>query len=143
MYLFIKTLHLSCVALSYALFVWRGALRLRGQTLPRWLRVVPHLVDTVLLLSALILTTLIGQYPFVHGWLTAKVLALLCYIVVLHRAGVLEFQPCPHPPCAVVGLVSRPIGFCLHCVDGYPASPFIFLGIEYADHKCNARCRYF
>lgn len=82
MYLFIKTVHVSCVALSYVLFVWRGALRLRGQVLPKWLRIVPHGVDTVLLLSALTLTTLIGQYPFVNAWLTAKVLALLCYIAL-------------------------------------------------------------
>ena len=82
MYSVVKILHVSCVALSYTLFVWRGGLRLRGQVLPRWLRVVPHWVDTVLLASALMLTILIGQYPLVNAWLSAKLLALLCYIAL-------------------------------------------------------------
>jgi uncharacterized membrane protein SirB2 len=46
------------------------------------LRYAPHLVDTVLLISALMLTTIIRQYPFVQGWLTLKVLLLVAYIVL-------------------------------------------------------------
>jgi uncharacterized membrane protein SirB2 len=45
-------------------------------------RVLPHVVDTVLLLSAIALALRIAQYPFVHAWLSAKVLALLAYIVL-------------------------------------------------------------
>ncbi len=47
-----------------------------------WVRRMPHVVDTLLLGSALWMASIIGQYPFVHGWLTAKVLALLVYIVL-------------------------------------------------------------
>ena len=87
-YLSVKTLHRSCVALSIGLFVVRGVLQLqckpwRHSTL---LRRAPHLVDTVLLSSALWLAWRIGQYPFVEGWLTAKVLALLAYILLGMRA---------------------------------------------------------
>jgi uncharacterized membrane protein SirB2 len=46
----------------------------------RWVRVAPHVVDTVLLASAAWLAWALQQYPFVHGWLTAKVLGLLAYI---------------------------------------------------------------
>ncbi len=43
---------------------------------------VPHVIDTVLLASAMALTATTSQYPFVQPWLTAKVLALLLYIVL-------------------------------------------------------------
>jgi len=39
-------------------------------------------VDTVLLASAIWLAWFLGQSPFVHAWITAKVLALLAYIVL-------------------------------------------------------------
>ncbi len=45
-------------------------------------KVTPHIIDTVLLLSALTLTWLIGQYPFVDNWLTVKFFALLGYITL-------------------------------------------------------------
>ncbi len=48
----------------------------------RWVRVAPHVVDTVLLASAIALATMIGRYPLVHGWLTAKVLGLIAYVVL-------------------------------------------------------------
>jgi uncharacterized membrane protein SirB2 len=46
------------------------------------MRVLPHVVDTVLLASAIALALLLHQYPFVDGWLTAKLLALAAYIVL-------------------------------------------------------------
>lgn len=46
----------------------------------RFVRVAPHVVDTALLGSAAWLAWFLGQYPFVHGWLTAKVLGLVAYI---------------------------------------------------------------
>lgn len=48
----------------------------------RWVKVVPHVVDTLLLTTALVLVFWSGQYPFVQPWLTAKVLALVAYIVL-------------------------------------------------------------
>lgn len=83
-YLALKALHVGCAILSIAGFAARGVLMLRGSQLleTRWLLVVPHVVDTVLLASALWLTILIGQYPFVQNWLTAKVLALVAYVVL-------------------------------------------------------------
>jgi uncharacterized membrane protein SirB2 len=46
----------------------------------RWVRIAPHVNDTVLLAAGLWLAFSIRQYPFVHGWLTAKLLAILVYI---------------------------------------------------------------
>jgi uncharacterized membrane protein SirB2 len=80
----LKTLHVTCALLSIGGYTLRGVLMLRESPLlgARWVRTVPHLVDTLLLLSAIGLALNIRQYPFVHGWLTAKVLALVAYIVL-------------------------------------------------------------
>ena len=81
-YLAIKTLHVACAAISIAGFAARGALMLADSPLQqhRFVRVAPHVVDTLLLGSALWLAWNLGQVPFVHGWITAKVLALVVYI---------------------------------------------------------------
>jgi len=77
-----KLVHVTSVGLSIAGFTLRGAWMLRGspRLRERWVRVVPHVVDTVLLASALVLVYGMHQYPFVHGWLTAKVIGLVVYI---------------------------------------------------------------
>jgi uncharacterized membrane protein SirB2 len=82
-YLMLKTLHVSCVVLSGAGFFLRGLWMFTASPLleRRWVRVVPHLVDTLLLTSAVALAVLSGQYPFAQPWLTAKLCALLVYIL--------------------------------------------------------------
>jgi len=82
MYLTLKHLHVTTVALSFFLFFLRGVWMLADspRLAVRWVKFVPHINDTVLLMSAITLTVIIGQYPFVHDWLTAKVLGLLAYI---------------------------------------------------------------
>lgn len=81
-YLLVKTLHVACVVLSLSGFAARGALMLAQSPWlnARWVRVAPHAVDTVLLASAAWLSWFLQQYPFVHGWLTAKIVGLLAYI---------------------------------------------------------------
>ena len=81
-YTVIKYVHVSCAALSYAGFVARGILMIRAAPLlqARWVRIAPHVVDTLLLASAIALAVMSQQYPFVQSWLTVKVLALLLYI---------------------------------------------------------------
>jgi uncharacterized membrane protein SirB2 len=83
-YFAVKFLHVACVVLSLAGFAARGALMLGRSPLlqVRFVRVAPHVVDTALLASAAWLSWFIAQYPFVHAWLTAKVLALVGYIVL-------------------------------------------------------------
>ncbi|MBE0620177.1 MAG: SirB2 family protein [Burkholderiales bacterium] len=83
-YTLLKYLHVGCVALSGAGFMLRGAWMMRASPMlaRRWVRIAPHVVDTVLLASAIALAILIGQYPLAHGWLTAKVLGLVAYIAL-------------------------------------------------------------
>ena len=83
-YLLVKHLHITCAVLSGSFFLLRGVwMLLESDALQRrWVKVVPHVVDTVLLTSALTMVFWSAQYPFVQPWLTAKVLALLAYIVL-------------------------------------------------------------
>lgn len=87
-YLWVKYLHVSSVVISISLFVLCGSLQLQFKPWRQWwlLRVAPHIIDSVLLGSALWLAWRSAQYPFVEGWLTAKVLALLLYIGLGMRA---------------------------------------------------------
>lgn len=83
-YLAIKYIHITSVVLSGSFFLLRGLWMMRESDLlrRRWVKVLPHIIDTLLLGSALIMVFLSRQYPFVQPWLTAKVLALLVYIVL-------------------------------------------------------------
>lgn len=80
----LKHLHVTCVALSYALFFLRGVWMLRGMLAQqgRWVRIVPHMVDSVLLASAIALAVQLGISPMNAPWLMAKIVALLLYIAL-------------------------------------------------------------
>ncbi|MBP6188586.1 MAG: SirB2 family protein [Azonexus sp.] len=83
-YLILKHLHVTCVVLSGLGFCLRGWWMLRESPLRqhRLTRILPHIVDTLLLGSALTMAWMSGQYPFVQGWLTAKLCGLLAYILL-------------------------------------------------------------
>lgn len=83
MYMMAKHLHMTAVGISVLLFVFRF---IYGQMNPsflqkKWVKVVPHIIDTVLLGSAIWLCVILSQYPIVNGWLTAKVIGVVGYIL--------------------------------------------------------------
>ena len=81
-YALLRATHVTSAALSIAGFVLRGVWMLAGSPLlrSRAARILPHVVDTVLLASAIGLLFVLDQAPFVHHWLTAKVVLLVLYI---------------------------------------------------------------
>jgi uncharacterized membrane protein SirB2 len=83
-YLALKHLHVTCVVLSGLGFGLRGIWMLVDSPLARHrlARILPHVVDTLLLGSALTMAWMSGQYPFVNGWLTAKLFGLIAYILL-------------------------------------------------------------
>ena len=83
-YLILKHIHVTCVVLSGLGFCLRGGWMLceAPQLQLRLTRILPHVVDTLLLGSALTMAWLSGQYPFVQPWLTAKFFGLLAYILL-------------------------------------------------------------
>lgn len=78
----LKAVHIGCVALSATGFLVRGARAIGGSGMApaRWIRVAPHVVDTLLLASALGLAWSSGQWPLRSPWLTAKLFGLIVYI---------------------------------------------------------------
>lgn len=83
-YSLLKQLHLSTIALTLALYVLRGVWMMRQSPRlhARWVRIVPHLNDSLLLASGISLAVLTRQYPLVNDWLSAKFFALILYIVL-------------------------------------------------------------
>ena len=83
-FILLKHIHVSCAVISFALFFLRGIWSFNGSPImqQRWVKIVPHAVDTLLLVSALALAFIIQQYPLVDAWLTAKFFGLLLYIIL-------------------------------------------------------------
>ncbi len=86
----LKLIHISAVAVSFALFFLRGLWLLRASPVmqQRWVMIAPHSVDTILLASAIALAWQLGVTPSNSPWLTAKIVALLVYIGL----GMLAFR---------------------------------------------------
>ena len=84
MYLAVKYVHVAAVVISVSGFFVRGVLMMRESPAlrARWVRIVPHINDTVLLVAALALATMSEQYPFVSDWVTAKVFGVIAYIII-------------------------------------------------------------
>ncbi len=80
----LKLIHVSAAFISIFGFIARGILMILESAYlnQKWVKIVPHIVDTILLVTAIMLTVSINQYPLTDGWLTAKVVALLAYIVL-------------------------------------------------------------
>ena len=83
-YLLLKHLHMTLAAVSGALFLARGAWMLADSPMRQraWVRSAPHLVDSLLLATAVILAWWSGQLTGVAPWLTAKLVALVAYILL-------------------------------------------------------------
>ncbi|WP_409525796.1 SirB2 family protein [Nitrincola sp. MINF-07-Sa-05] len=83
LYSSLKHLHLFMVALSVSGFMLRGYWMLCSNPLlqHRLTRTLPHLIDTLLLASAIGMMIIIQQYPFTTPWLTAKLIGLMFYIL--------------------------------------------------------------
>jgi uncharacterized membrane protein SirB2 len=80
----IKLIHVGAVLVSGGLFFGRGlAVQLGAQwAMIAPLRYLSYTIDTALLTAALMLSSMLRQYPFVHAWLTAKVVLLVVYVVL-------------------------------------------------------------
>lgn len=80
-YLPIKNLHMTAVGLSILFFIIRAYWSITGSALlqRRVVRIVPHVVDSVLLICGVILAAMIGPN---QPWILTKIVLLACYIVV-------------------------------------------------------------
>jgi uncharacterized membrane protein SirB2 len=79
-YAAVKHLHLVAVALSWSLFFVRGLWMIADSPRlhARWVRVAPHVNDTLLLAAGVYLATFYG----LADWIVAKLIALVAYVGV-------------------------------------------------------------
>jgi len=80
MYAAVKQLHLATVVVSWMLFFLRGVWMITEspRLKVRWVRVLPHVNDTILLVAGVYLATFVGLQP----WIVAKLVALVAYILI-------------------------------------------------------------
>ena len=83
-YALLKTIHQAAVVISFAGFFVRGVGMLNDAT---WLRhravkTLPHVVDTILIVSAVWLAWILRLTPANAPWIGAKIIGLLVYIAV-------------------------------------------------------------
>jgi uncharacterized membrane protein SirB2 len=90
-YATIKHLHMAAVAVSVLGFLVRGVAGLLGRpwVRRRMARTLPHVVDTVLLVSALTLVYMANLNPLHTPWVAAKIIGLLIYVGL----GVVTLRP--------------------------------------------------
>ena len=77
-------IHISTVFISIAGFLVRGVWMMQSSPLlqQRWVRVAPHVNDSLLLVSAIALVVITSQYPGPSSWINAKIIALVVYILL-------------------------------------------------------------
>ncbi len=105
----VKIIHMSFVLLSISGFFARGVLMIRDSALlqRRWVKTVPHFVDTGLLLSAIILASQWGFAALEMPWLQAKIGALLVYILL----GVVAIRPLFGKPVRITAWLAAMLTF--------------------------------
>nr|WP_301282569.1 MULTISPECIES: SirB2 family protein [unclassified Halomonas] len=83
-YFLIKHIHMTAAGLSLALFSLRAwwSVRESPQLQRRWVKLLPHLIDTVLLTAGITLMIMLRAWPTQHPWLAAKLIGLVAYIVI-------------------------------------------------------------
>ena len=83
-YYMLHGIHVACASLTFLGFLLRGVWMLQESPLlqKKPVRILPHVIDTLLLLSAIGLVIQTGQYPFAVTWVTLKLVLLVVYIVL-------------------------------------------------------------
>ncbi len=82
MYLLLKHLHLTFVALAFLVFLIRGILLFMNSALldKKLLKIAPHIINTIMLISGIVLAVHLGMSPGEQPWLLAKIIGLILYI---------------------------------------------------------------
>ncbi|AXF85788.1 hypothetical protein DTO96_101524 [Ephemeroptericola cinctiostellae] len=79
-----KQAHKGMAYLSISLFILRGVLMsLDSERLhQRYWKILPHVIDALLLAFALSMLVLLWGNPFQYAWLSVKIVAVLVYIAL-------------------------------------------------------------
>ena len=82
MYLALKHIHLTFVALSLLAFFVRGIWLFMNSNMlsKKWVKILPHIISTILLVSGIALAVHLSMSPGSQPWLMAKIIGLIAYI---------------------------------------------------------------
>lgn len=95
-YLLLRQLHTLAAMIAIGGFLLRGYWMLTGSAHleRRFIRIAPHIVDTVFLFSGIAMLVTISLNPFTEAWLLAKFAGLVLYIalgmIALRRGTTIE-----------------------------------------------------
>jgi uncharacterized membrane protein SirB2 len=126
-YLILKTIHVLAAATTISGFLLRGYWMLTesDKLQYRVVRIVPHVVDTVFLLSGVAMVWMLDLNPFTQPWLIAKFTGLIAYIllgtIAIKRGGTLQIRMI-----ALVGAVSM---FAYIAGVAFTKSPFSWIAV--------------
>lgn len=83
-YLLIKHVHITLAIISISFFCVRffWAINDAAQLNRKWVKILPHFVDTLLLACGLYLLFTLGVWPSENAWLAVKLVALVIYILL-------------------------------------------------------------
>lgn len=83
-YFAIKHIHMTAVGLSLALFILRAWWSVSESAMlqSRWVRIIPHVIDTILLAAGVTLMVMLRFWPHQHPWLAAKLIGLVAYVII-------------------------------------------------------------
>jgi uncharacterized membrane protein SirB2 len=108
-YLLLKHIHITFAVLTFISFSLRGFWMIRESPLlhRKLIRVLPHVIDTILLISAIAMVFIMHMSPFAQSWLSAKILALLVYIIL----GTIALKRGPTKPIRIISFVGALLVF--------------------------------
>jgi len=83
-YLILKTIHMTSALLSISGFLLRGYWMFQESPLLKLkpVKILPHIIDTILLVSAIALLSILGFGLLKQGWMVHKIALLFVYIVL-------------------------------------------------------------
>ncbi|GAB3100887.1 SirB2 family protein [Aestuariicella hydrocarbonica] len=107
MYQLLKHSHIALASVSVAFFALRALWAQQGKLdhVTAWVKRLPHLIDTLLLLTGLSLIALTHITPTDNSWLALKLMLLIAYILL----GALGLRYAPSSwrgPCCLLALCS-------------------------------------
>ena len=125
MYLALKHIHLTFVVLSLLAFFVRGIWLFINSSMlsKKWVKILPHIISTILLASGIILAVNLHLSPGSQPWLLAKIIGLIVYIVL----GVAAFKA-PNPNARKLLWVSALIVFAYIVSVAISKNPLGFFG---------------
>ncbi|VAW97854.1 hypothetical protein MNBD_GAMMA22-370 [hydrothermal vent metagenome] len=81
---YVKFFHVLMAFLSITGFITRGIWMMQQSAYLRqkWVKILPHIIDSLLLLSAIYMAVSLAINPLEQAWLMSKIIALLIYIAL-------------------------------------------------------------